>query len=194
MTQRLSVHFEKKEPFLEKYLQSWRHRKIVSLVPANAKLLDLGCGYRGKFLEKIKDNISSGVGIDIAVDSRLSNGKIRLMAHDLNESLPFPDNEFDAVASLANLEHLAEPGRALKEIFRVLKPNGILLLTAPSVFAKPVLELLAFVGLVSRQEIRDHKNYFDKKILTSLCQKAGFSSVSHKYFQLGMNNFLIATK
>lgn len=179
---------------MEKYLQSWRHRKIVSLVPANARLLDLGCGYRGKFLEKIRDNISSGVGIDIAVDPGLSNGKIRLMAHNLNESLPFSNNEFDMAVSLASLEHLEEPGRALKEIFRVLKPDGILLLTAPSVFAKPVLEFLAFVGLVSRQEIRDHKNYFDKGTLTSLCQKAGFSSILHRYFQMGMNNFLVATK
>lgn len=194
MTQRPSAHFEKKEPILEKFLSNWRYRKIIPHIPKGSRLLDLGCGYEGRLLKKISSKISSGTGIDIAVDKNFSDDKIRLLSYDLNSPLPFPENKFDAITSLASLEHLNDPKKALEEMFRVLKPGGILLLTAPSFFGKPVLEFLAFVGLVSRQEIRDHKNYFDKCNLLEYCEKIGFSSCKHKYFQLGMNNFLMATK
>jgi len=194
MTQKSRAHFEKKEPYLENILRNWRYRKIIPFIPENARLLDLGCGYDTKLLKKCYHKISSGIGIDITVDKSFSDDKIRLLSHNLNSPLLFPENEFDAITSLAILEHLDEPGKALEEMFRVLKPGGVLLLTTPSVSGKPVLEFLTFVGLVSQQEVRDHKNYFDKKTLLEYCEKTGFSSCKHKYFQLGMNNFLLAIK
>lgn len=191
---RTSAHFENKEPFFEKILSDLRFGKIMRHIPRGACILDLGCGWSGKLLQKIEPDISSGVGVDISVSPAGKDPKIQLVAHNLNETLPFPDGKFDVATSLANLEHLENPRQSLAEIFRVLKPGGILLLTAPSVFGKPVLETLAFLGVVSRQEIRDHKNYFTKKILTGYCREIGFSSCRHRYFQLGMNNFLIARK
>lgn len=171
-----------------------RFGKIVKHVPANSKILDVGCGYNGKLLYNIRDKISSGFGLDISVNQNFRDSKIILTRHDLSQPLPFGNNSFDAVASLANLEHLQNPADNLGEIHRVLKPGGVLLLTTPSVYAKTVLETLAFFGVVSRKEIRDHKNYFNKKILTSLCRQASFCGIKHRYFQLGMNNFLIASK
>lgn len=191
---REKAHFQEDEPFLEKLLGDLRYRKIIGYIPSNSKVLDLGCGYRGKFLKKISGKISRGVGLDISVSPNFLTAKIDLIAHDLNRPLPFQNNKFDVVVSLANLEHLEEPEKSLMEIHRVLKPGGILLLTAPSTYGKPVLELLSFLRLVSRQEIEDHKNYFNKKILLDYCENIGFSSCKHKYFQAGMNNFLIAKK
>lgn len=192
--QRTSAHFENKEPFFEKILSDLRFAKIARHIPPNARVLDLGCGYNGNLLQKIRRKISGGAGLDISVNREIEDSKISLIAHDLNNPLPFSDSEFDVVSSLANLEHLHQPEDSLKEIQRVLKPGGILLLTTPSVCAKPILETLAFLRIVSREEIRDHKNYFNKKILTDLCKKAGFASISHSYFQFGMNNFVTATK
>lgn len=191
---RTCAHFENKEPFFEKILSDLRFGKIVRHIPQNAHILDLGCGFDGKLLRKIRKMISSGVGVDISVNQKNRGPKIRLVAHNLNNPLPFPENEFDAVTSLANLEHLENPGDALQEIHRVLKPGGILLLTTPSVFGKPVLELLAFLHLASWQEIKDHKNYFNKNIFSEHCRKIGFCSFKHSYFQFWMNNFLVAKK
>ena len=171
-----------------------RFGKIIKHIPANSRILDVGCGYSGKLLYKIKDKISAGFGIDISVSHEHRSDKITLMKHDLAFPLPFENNSFDAVTSLANLEHLESPQKSLAEIYRVLKPGGVLIMTTPSIYGKPVLELLAFIGLVSRQEINDHKNYFDKRILLKYCHKIGFSSCKHRYFQFGMNNFLIAKK
>lgn len=191
MTRKKS-HFEDREPLLEKILSAWRFRKIIRHIPKNARVLDLGCGFNGKLLQKIREKISSGVGVDISVNLTIKDPRIRLFAQNLNNPSPFSGDTFDIVTSLANLEHLQNPENNLREIRRVLKPSGVLLLTTPSIYGKPVLETLAFFGIISREEIRDHKNYFNKKILTELCSRAGFTSISHRYFQIGMNNFVIA--
>jgi ubiquinone/menaquinone biosynthesis C-methylase UbiE len=187
-------HSENAEPFFDRVLSAWRFGKIIRHIPGNSRVLDLGCGFEGNLLRKIKDRISSGVGLDISVNHENEDLKIKLFAHDLNEKLPFSENEFDVVTSLANLEHLEIPKKTLEEIYRVLKPEGILLLTTPSTHGKPALEFLAFFGIVSKQEIQDHKNYFNKHNLLEYCKTIGFTSSTHKYFQLGMNNFLTAKK
>jgi ubiquinone/menaquinone biosynthesis C-methylase UbiE len=191
---RKSAHFEKREPILEKILARERWKKIAPHLPPKAKVLDLGCGFDGKFLQSIEKKISSGFGIDLSVSKSVESQKISLLEYNINQPLPFAENEFDTVVSLANLEHLENPEQCLREIYRVLKPGGKLLLTAPSKAAKPILELLSFLGLVSAQEIKDHKHYFDKKILVKMVKEAGFSQISHQYFQMGMNNFLSVIK
>lgn len=195
MAERSRAHFENKEPYLEIFLRNWRFRKIFPHIPKGSRVLDIGCGFDGKILKNIEPHIKSAVGIDLSVNEDAKSEKIKFLRHDLNLKLPFPDEEFDVVLTLANLEHLENPLENLREIFRVLKPNGTMLLTAPTFRAKPVLEFLAFrLNLISQAEIRDHRNYFSKIILLDWCREAGFSRATHKYFQCGMNNFLKAEK
>jgi SAM-dependent methyltransferase len=52
------------------------------------------------------------------------------------EELPFEDNSFDDVLSIAVLEHVRDPFRAAREIGRVLKPGGRLICAAP--FLQPL--------------------------------------------------------
>lgn len=188
-------HFQDKEPLMEGFLSYFRFSKVARYIAQNSKVLDLGCGYNGFFLRKNRDRISSGVGIDILVDKNNFDSKIELISHDLNQALPFEENFFDVVVSLANLEHLKNPIKNLHEIFRVLKPGGLLLLTTPTTYAKPVLEFLSFkLKLVSEEGVRDHKNYFKKEKLVNILKDSGFSFVRHRYFQLFMNNFIYARK
>lgn len=192
---RETAHFQEAEPFLEKFLSQRRFRQIQPLIPLNSVVLDLGCGYNADFLRSVEDRIAFGVGIDLFVNKNFRSHRIKLLEHDLNRPLPFPDDSFDVVTSLANLEHLQKPEQALREINRVLRPGGRLFLTTPSLYAKPVLEFLSFeLGLISEQEILDHKHYFNRDRLERYCQAVGFRSWEHRYFQLGMNNFLTAIK
>lgn len=92
---------------------------------------------------------------------------------------------------LAVIEHLSYPDSMLEEIERVLVPNGILLMTAPSHLAKPVLEFLAYkLKIIDELEIRDHKRYYNKRdFIDSISKISSFKLLEHKYFQCGMNNF-----
>ena len=70
------------------------------------------------------------VGVDLAVgDTAWDYGKLDAIA-DLT-SLPFRDGCFDACINIVTLEHVREPGCALREIGRTLAPGGRLLLIVP---------------------------------------------------------------
>lgn len=50
---------------------------------------------------------------------------------DLTQGLPFPDGQFDAVNLGDVLEHMEDPGAAVDELVRVIKPGGVLLISTP---------------------------------------------------------------
>jgi SAM-dependent methyltransferase len=191
---RQNSHGQQKEPIMERLLSYHRFYKVLKYIKPNSSVLDIGCGFNAQLLKKIEHTILHGIGIDLEVNQNLSSPKIKLVSYYLNGELPFSDEEFDIVISLANIEHLNNPYETIREIYRVLMPNGLLLLTTPTTYAKPVLETLCLFNLLSKQEIMDHKNYFNKHILTNYSRQSGFSTVNHSYFQLGMNNFLCAQK
>ena len=96
---------------------------------------------------------------------------------------------------LAVLEHLSYSEDILKEIHRVLKKDGRLIITVPSKIAKPILEFLSYkMHVIDRLEIEDHKKYYNKKDIFEAAEISNFIVEKHKYFQLGCNNFAILKK
>ena len=97
-----------------------------------ALILDLGCGTGGSF--SLLRNFGTVVGLDVS-PLALKFAKEKGMKHLVlgsAENLPFADNCFDIVAALDVLEHLEDDRQALREIFRVLKPNGAFVFTVPA--------------------------------------------------------------
>jgi SAM-dependent methyltransferase len=94
---------------------------------AGARVLDAGAGegqYAAQFVRQ------RYCGVDLAVgDVDWDYGKLDAIA-DLC-ALPFGDGVFDAALHIVTIEHLREPGRALAEMARTLKPGGRLLVAAP---------------------------------------------------------------
>lgn len=185
-----------KEALLEPLLRRMRIRQVLPILRRHpdCALLDIGCGWEARLLKSVEPYVKRGVGVDFKAPS-IATPKLTTITATLADKLPFPDAEFDVVTLLAVLEHLAHPRAMVEEIVRVLKPGGQVVLTVPSVAAKPVLEFLAYkVGVVSEPEIRDHKCYYDGKSLHELFAGSGLRIDRHRYFQLGMNNFLVATR
>lgn len=88
------------------------------------KLLDVGCGRR-PYEKTYFANADSYLGTDYLTDRSCPD----VVASALD--LPFDDESFDTVTSTEVLEHVPEPLRALKEMHRVLRQDGILIITVP---------------------------------------------------------------
>jgi SAM-dependent methyltransferase len=99
---------------------------VSQSVAPGALLLDGGagnCKYRSFFPH------ARTIAFDLVPQRRRKYGEVEL-AGNLYD-IPFKDDTFDVVINIEVLEHLQEPGQALVELFRVLRPGGRLFLVAP---------------------------------------------------------------
>jgi len=110
------------------------------------KALDIGAGV-GHLSILLKELFGYDVftaDIDETYISRFASFGIPFKKCDVeSESLPFHDQDFDYVLFCEIIEHINDPWNVLREIHRVLQPNGVLILTTPSseVSLKPFREL-----------------------------------------------------
>ena len=155
-----------KETIFDKFLRKYRIKMVKSTIEKynNCRLLDVGCGWEAKLLKSIENYIEYGIGIDFK-PPKLKTEKLETIEATLEKELPFENESFDVVTMLAVLEHLSYAEEILKEIHRVLKNDGRLIITVPSKIAKPILEFLSHkMHIIDRLEIEDHKNIIIKKI------------------------------
>lgn len=95
------------------------------------KLLDIGCG-RGEFLRGFINCGVQGFGVDRSRAAQKYCPQADLRTADLETSpLPFDDNTFDVVYSKSVIEHFYYPEKLVKEIYRVLKPGGLVITLCP---------------------------------------------------------------
>lgn len=188
---------EQRMSWLDRLIAYVRQNSILQELPSQPIVLDLGCGYDGRLLHSMQDRIIRGTGVDLSTDPAAQTDKITLIKGRIDEPLPFPNSSFDLVTALAVIEHVERPEVMLAEICRLLKPGGKLLLTTPSKYGKWPLELLARFSLISKQEIEDHKRYYDRDSLTKALKKAGFlqQNIQVRHFGiLYLNLFAKAVK
>lgn len=154
-------------------------RRVAALAPA--RMLDVGCG-DGRLARAIKHLLPKAVvhGCDLSVAALArAQGVDRHYAVDLNsEDLPEPDGGLDLVIASEVIEHLIEPGRAVAEFHRVLRPGGHVLITVPNVaFWRYRLEaLLGGVPSVTADE--RHLHSFNAALLKALAARQGFEIVT----------------
>lgn len=94
------------------------------LATLQGRVIDVGCG-----VQPYRRFLGPGVTEHVGVDRLGAFAQPDLEGDALN--LPVPDASFDAALSTQVLEHVPEPALALKELARVLRPGGTLVLTCP---------------------------------------------------------------
>lgn len=91
-------------------------------------LLDFGCG--AKPYRKLFYNVKNYIGIDIENEGHDHNNEEIDMFYD-GKHIPFENESFDSILASEVLEHVPNVDESLKELCRVLKTDGKLLLTVP---------------------------------------------------------------
>ena len=101
-------------------------------IPNGSKVLDIGaggCPHKNKF-SHCKYFSQDFVQLsDSQIQNHTGYGKIDFVSDILN--IPVPDKSFDVILCTEVIEHIPDPISAIKEISRILKPGGSLLITAP---------------------------------------------------------------
>lgn len=116
---------------------SWVFDRLLQL-PTDAKVLELGCGPGYLWKENIQripagwritlSDLSSGM-LDAAWRNLVVTGRAFQFKEIDAQAIPFEDESFDAVIANHMLYHVPDRPKAIAEIRRVLKPDGLLIAT-----------------------------------------------------------------
>jgi SAM-dependent methyltransferase len=158
------------------------------------RLGDFGCGYNAAFARTVLNDAASAVLVDVALaDDLKADRRVTAIEGQLPDAVAeLPDRSLDVTLCISVLEHLWEPLPMLRELHRVTAVGGVCLVNVPSWQGKRFLELSAFrLGFSPREEMDDHKRYYDPRDLWPLLVAAGFvphaiACYRHKF---GLNTF-----
>jgi len=103
-------------------------------LPSGARLLDAPCGGGAALTLALREQGFKALGADIAPQAAVHLGAA-FQKVNLDAPLPWPGQSFDAVISTEGIEHLENHFSFLREVNRILKPAGVLVLTTPNITA-----------------------------------------------------------
>ena len=202
--------------------KTWRKRAIKQIVETRAQqILDIACG-TGDFSIEIARKAHPDTkitGLDLSEGMlKVMDGKVasaglqeRIVTMQGNsEKMDFADGSFDRVTIAFGIRNFENRETALKEILRVLKPGGRLVILELSVPSNPVLnwlyklyftKILPWIGgLVSGKKAA--YNYLPASVIKfpgkeewmATMSSCGYDKVSHKAFTFGICRMYIGEK
>jgi ubiquinone/menaquinone biosynthesis C-methylase UbiE len=113
-----------------------RYKVLLKRLGTAKRVLDVGCG-DGYLMGLVSPHCELAVGIDSELSGiKLASARLRPFANcTVGQAscynLPFTANCFDVILLADVFEHLEDPDLCIKELCRILTPNGTLLLTTP---------------------------------------------------------------
>ena len=203
----------------------WRELEFIGeYVEEGDKILDFGCG-NGRLLNLIigKNPIYYGVDVSenlINIADKKYQGRQNIHFQKIASgqvSLPFKSNYFKVVYAIAVFHHIPDKNNRLKmarELFRVLKPSGYLIVTVWNLWQKKYFRFIlknwsdklfgrskldwndCYINFSDNDKKNVFKRYhhaFTKKELAKIFQKAGFV-IEEKEISNGGNIIVIAKK
>jgi SAM-dependent methyltransferase len=142
-------------------------------IPKGSLAIEVGCG-TGANLRTLGSAGLYAIGVDrstYALNLVRSKDELPLLAGDLN-NLPFKTKSVGLIIAMDILEHLEDDGRGINEFYRVLKKNGLLIVTVP-----------AFKFLWGIQDrVTGHKRRYTRKQIVNRLREMGFDILRSSYF------------
>ena len=155
-----------------RYLMWKEFEEFASYIKGGDQVLDLGCG-NGRLLHFLADRKIDYVGLDISdqliglASSRVGeltscSAKYKFVVGDMTD-LSFQDNSFDTVLAIASLYHIPSKKlrqKAFQEISRVLKPDGVFVMTYWNMWERSRIKLV-FKNIVRKTFGQSELDFFD---------------------------------
>jgi ubiquinone/menaquinone biosynthesis C-methylase UbiE len=172
---------------------------LLKNVGLGKDILSIGCGI-GADLKRLKTVDNKTLGVDPSKEF-MTIGKKCKNADDftqgIGENLPLKDKSFDLILLFEVLEHSINPTDLIKEIYRVLKPGGLLFLTVPNRFfvfethGAKVCNTTIFLGGIgvpffsmfpnSIRRKYERARIYDEADVSSLLRENGFDLINTEY-------------
>jgi 2-polyprenyl-3-methyl-5-hydroxy-6-metoxy-1,4-benzoquinol methylase len=112
---------------------------------ARGTVVDVGCGI-GRFREACRDRCTEYIGVDVVRHPALP-ADVRFLPANLDrDPIPLDSASADVVAAIETIEHLENPRAFYRELSRILKPGGWLVVTTPNQLSILSLLSLATTG------------------------------------------------
>lgn len=154
------------------------------------RILDVGCG-TGRHLVELSRFPSHLVGLDMSREDLhtmwcffdlISRERPFLadvhMIEGAGEWLPFPDGQFDRVICTETLEHVPDDATVLRELLRVLHPDGVLAVSVPDEYSE---RLLWRLSSRYREAPGGHIRLYRRKAIASLLRENGVEPFAVQY-------------
>ncbi len=153
----ISSTYDKTNRFMTMGLDRYWRNKVASFIPQNESiaLLDCATGTADQLISLMqkRPKIQSAVGIDLSEEMVLI-GEEKIQKYPFKSkvklqiasalAIPFAENQFDCVTMSFGIRNVQNVEECLKEIFRVLKPGGKVLILETSI---PKIKLVKFLHL-----------------------------------------------
>ena len=167
---------------ITKFLQEKRINQVLPHV--KGKLLDIGCGNN-----ILVQKYGNGTGVDI------HKYHSSVIVIDNAAELPFNNTSYDSITMIASLHYISNRIDTLKEVHRILKLDGKLIITDPEQHISKL-----WYRLRKKSEYYDHYKKKDKtfgfsiKEITDMLNSTGFETIYLKKFFFNLNRLIIARK
>ncbi len=161
------------QDLLGRLLSVWRNKRVIPFI--KGRFVDLACGDN-----RLVSEYGNGAGVDI-----IDYGNANLIVEDFSQ-LPFDDKSVDTISIIASLNYFDQPEQTLKEVRRVLKDDGRLILTMSNHRIMKIWHRF--------RESWANKPGYSRHELEELLGAAGLRIVKGKSFMLFLNKIYLVGK
>jgi 2-polyprenyl-3-methyl-5-hydroxy-6-metoxy-1,4-benzoquinol methylase len=162
---------------------------VLRSIQPDGPLLDFGAGVGNFAKELLRNfNLTRLVGADLLPRPDELPESIEWIQSDLNDSLLLREASFDVITAVEVIEHLENPRAVFRELRRLLRPDGILVLSTPnqeSLRSYITLMLNGHFASFRSQNYPAHITALLSEDFVRICRETGFASPNFRYTNVG---------